>query len=187
MWPKLNAFHRILRKDMQHRIQHRTANILRSARNSSTNTLNPASQKDLISIPKITEEHNKIESIQNEKIALAERLVSLVNRHKERGREEYRKIAGDEAVEALLKEEEGWDLNSTEGIKALVASKSMEGTGAGLGIGGMVMGALGGHRGAMMPGMAPINTSMDDRMIKSVCRRLTPGSFKFADLDWYAS
>jgi hypothetical protein len=43
-------------------------------------------------------EYSKIEALQEEKIQLAEKLRRIVTRHRERARDEWRKIVGDEVV-----------------------------------------------------------------------------------------
>lgn len=114
--------------EIQQRLNARTTTLLRNARNSSTQppfvtTINPITPKDQQSQQKINAEWAKINVLQQEKILLAERLVSIVTRHKERGREEYKKIAGDEAVDVLIKSEKDAEisLGSANGLASLVA------------------------------------------------------------------
>lgn len=52
------------------------------------------STKDAQAITKIEAEWEKIHALQEEKIALAERLERIVNRARERGRSEWKKVGG---------------------------------------------------------------------------------------------
>lgn len=60
--------------------------------------------KDQQAIGKIIAEWGKVEALQEEKIKLAERLERIVNRAKERGRAEWKKVGGMD-MEEIEKEE----------------------------------------------------------------------------------
>ncbi|KAJ9094265.1 hypothetical protein QFC21_006091 [Naganishia friedmannii] len=71
---------------------------LQPPNNSSSTTLNPATPKDAQNHSRVIQEYTKIESLQEEKIRLGDTLTRIVTRHRERARDEWRKIVGEEAV-----------------------------------------------------------------------------------------
>lgn len=76
---------------------------------SGTTTLNPSTPKDSQSQSRVMAEYTKIEALQEEKIQLAEKLRRIVTRHRERARDEWRKIVGDEVVSS-------WDAAQEEEV-----------------------------------------------------------------------
>lgn len=176
--------------EIQTRLAQRTTAVLRNAKNNHPSTpngasqngtsLNPLTAKDHQAYAKITAEWNKIDLLQSEKTVLATRLVSIVTRHKERGREEYRKIVGDEIVDGLVKAERDVDMSSPTGLAQMVnqytggagiivpgPSSGMAGAG-GLGLSGSGLGSQGNsQRGSIGPGTVSVITTSDERMTKS--------------------
>lgn len=86
----------------QESINKLTGSLFRSALNPSASkpALTPSGPRDKQIHDKVQQEYAKIEALQEEKTALAKKLANLVRRHRERGRDEWRKIVGQDAVEA---------------------------------------------------------------------------------------
>lgn len=110
-------------------------------------------------------EYNKIEQLQEEKIALAEKLARIITRHRERARDEWRKIVGDEAVaawdtaqeEELASREPGVQLGLSA-IAYQVAHLPSSGS-----VGQLVTQLV--QKGGLSSGMA--SPSLDEKIIKS--------------------
>jgi hypothetical protein len=164
--------------ELQTRLTQRTTTILTAARNitSSTSnnpsnttsrTLNPLTPKDQQAYAKITAEWTKIDALQKEKTVLAERLVSIVTRHRERGREEYKKIVGEEAMEQIIKADKEMEITSPTGLANLISQYTggigmiMPSSAGGIGSG------INSQRGSVGPSAAPANIGIDDRPTKS--------------------
>ncbi len=176
-------------------MQGRMQNILKHARQPSTankenktsspasastgTTIGPLNAKDEASMAHIAVEWTKIDQLSDEKTELASRLDRLVTRHRERGRDEWRKIAGDEAVEEFDAANPDWP---SDGLAAAVAG-SLAGTpgamqhlngllSAGGSAGLMMTGGLGSfsatagsfRTGISTAGLSPL--AMDDKMMK---------------------
>lgn len=158
-------------KEIQARLNSRTTSILRNSKSttitsaptptssspSTSTTLNPLTPKDHQAYLKIQTEYTKLDTLQTEKETLATRLVSIITRHKERAREEYKKIGGDvSGLEKVEGEGEG-EMKSLQGLAALVARY----TGVEVGLGG----AGSGGRGSLGPGGG--GAGVDERATKS--------------------
>ncbi|KAJ9113028.1 hypothetical protein QFC22_006124 [Naganishia vaughanmartiniae] len=76
--------------------------------NSSSSTiLNPSTPKDSQNHSRVMAEYTKVEALQEEKMVLADTLTRIVTRHRERARDEWRRIVGDDAVSV-------WDAQQEE-------------------------------------------------------------------------
>ena len=181
--------------EIQTRLTQRTTAVLRNARNNNHpstpngasqggTSLNPLSTKDHQAYAKITAEWNKIDLLQSEKTTLATRLVSIVTRHKERGREEYKKIVGDEVVDGLVKAEREVDLSNPTGLAQMVNQYT---GGAGMIVAGPSSSSAAGgapgsglasqgnsQRGSVGPGTISVVTASDERTTKSESRIVLP-------------
>ncbi|GHJ85868.1 hypothetical protein NliqN6_2270 [Naganishia liquefaciens] len=119
---------------MEHlrKAESRGNSLYRSVRQSTSTpqsdrgtVLNPSTPKDAQTQSRIMAEYTKIEHLQEEKIALAAKLARIITRHRERARDEWRKIVGDEAVGA-------WDAAQEEEISSLTSSSRDPGAQVGL-------------------------------------------------------
>lgn len=107
-----------------------TSSLYRSALNNSGSkpALTPSGPKDKQIHDKVQQEYGKIEALQEEKTALARKLANLVRRHRERGRDEWRRVVGQEVVgahDAAICESLD-ALSDAPGAKKLVSEPSAE-------------------------------------------------------------
>lgn len=105
-----------------------------SGRGSQANTpLNPLSNKDKQNYERVQSEFKKIEELQKEKTQLSEKLTRIITRHRERGRDEWRKVVGSDMVEsydsALLKAVETLMQNAAAAAKETTPAPSTSGGG----------------------------------------------------------
>ncbi|KAJ9117695.1 hypothetical protein QFC24_006409 [Naganishia onofrii] len=154
--------------------------------NMSSTVLNPSTPKDAQNQSRIIQEYTKLEHLQEEKIVLADTLRRIVTRHRERARDEWRRIVGDEAVaawEALQEEElaEGVGKGKELSLAAIAyqvarmpvvgaagAEKAEKGAGAGLGagsVGGLIAQLV--QKGGLAGSGWSTPSGADDRMSKS--------------------
>ena len=158
-----------------HRLNQRSTTVLKNSRPTPTNAATPPlSAKDQQALEKIDLEWAKVEALQTEKASLAERLLVIVNRARERGRDELKKIAGEDELEGVFDPNEVGMVEKLVagqgGVQAVIASLSQQ-------AGGLV-GAL--HRGGLLPGTAgavmaavpaaSAPTQVDEKMLKSEWR-----------------
>ena len=109
-------------------------------------------------------EYGKVEQLQEEKIALAEKLARIVTRHRERARDEWRKIVGDEAVQAwdtAQEDEVAKESTGQVGLSAIAYQLARMPSGGSV---AQVMAQLV-QKGGLTSGMA--SPSMDEKIIKS--------------------
>lgn len=126
--------------------------------------LNPATPKDAQSQSRVMAEYGKVEQLQEEKIALAEKLARIVTRHRERARDEWRKIVGDEAVQAwdtAQEDEVAKESTGQVGLSAIAYQLARMPSGGSV---AQVMAQLV-QKGGLTSGMA--SPSMDEKIIKS--------------------
>lgn len=150
--------------DLLKRIETRSATVFKNARPKPGAPAQELSSKDQQSLDKIPLEWSKITEHQAEKSALAERLLTLVNRARERGRDEWRKVATADEYET------GVDPHESDLVDKVVAGSEvavlgvLQGLKAQAGSVGLV-GAL--QKGGLLPPTPGASTPTDEKMVKS--------------------
>ncbi|KAJ9112884.1 hypothetical protein QFC19_000439 [Naganishia cerealis] len=129
--------------------------------------LNPATPKDAQNHSRVMQEYSKVEVLQEEKMALADTLTRIVTRHRERSRDEWRKIVGDEAVAAwdAAQEEELAHAKEPGGQMTLAAIAHQVANMTPTGSVGQLIGQLV-QKGGLASGLST-PSGMDDRISKS--------------------
>jgi hypothetical protein len=81
--------------------------LYRSARLPNTTTLLPHNPREVQAQSRILAEYTRIEALQLEKETLALKLQRIVTRHRERARDEWRRIVGEDAAKEWDAHQEG--------------------------------------------------------------------------------
>ncbi len=144
------------------RLSARTTQLLKSARPQSSSSVSALGPKDQQALEKIDLEWAKVDTVQSEKLALAERLLIIVNRARERGREEFKKVANEEDMSVVDPQEAAVvdKLVSGGGVQQVLAGLNQQAGGVGL-VGALQRGMLGSQ---VVPGPSQAQVLMDEKM-----------------------
>lgn len=146
-----------LRTEHLRKAESRGNALYRTTRLPSTapTTLTPANTRDPAAQARILAEYTLITTLQDEKTTLALKLQRIVTRHRERARDEWTRIVGDDAVAAFDAAQE--EAEGVAGVAWAVSRVEPEGSVAGL-VAGLMRGALGPSAGG---------TPVDEKVVKS--------------------
>ncbi|KAJ9099375.1 hypothetical protein QFC20_005728 [Naganishia adeliensis] len=89
-------------------------------------TLTPSLPRDNQAHTRILTEYTRIDTLQDEKTTLALKLQRIITRHRERARDEWRRIVGDEAAAAFDAQQE--DAEGVSGVAWAVSRVEPEGS-----------------------------------------------------------
>jgi hypothetical protein len=144
------------------RLSARTTQLLKSARPQSSSSVSALGPKDQQALEKIDLEWAKVDTVQSEKLALADRLLTIVNRARERGRDEFKKIATEEEMMIVDPQEVAMvdKLVMGGGVQQVLASLNQQAGGAGL-VSALQRGILGSQ---VVAGPSQVQVMMDEKM-----------------------